>query len=203
MKFQRPLFLFLLILYASLAVSQDTIVLKNNSQVIGAITKIYSQRIEYVNFGDTTGRQYFSYPIKELLFIRYAGGRIDTFGKVTQLMLEDDTGIDPRKAYLQGFKDGRKYYKPTRERVSGLSVLVWPFTSTVVCIYYLFSKVDFGDMMEVEYFRNNTSQHYRNGFRKGASQRRRIAAWSTYGAGAMVYVGAGALLNVNLLKLGF
>jgi hypothetical protein len=127
MNFQRPLFLFLLMLYATLAVSQDTIILKNNSQVIGTITKIYIQSVEYVNFGDTTGRQYFSYPITELLFIRYSGGRIDTFGKVIPLMLENDTGIDPIKAYLQGCKDGRKYYKPTKERVSGLSVLVWPY----------------------------------------------------------------------------
>lgn len=203
MNFPRPLLLLLLILHTALAFSQDTLILKNQSQVIGIITKVNSKRVEYLNLGDTLNRKCFSHPIKDLLFIRYAGGRVDTFENLMPLMLDNDTALDPIKAYLKGCKDGRKYYKPTKERVSGLAVLVWPFTSTVVCIYYLFSKVDFGDMMEVENFRKNTNQHYRKGFRKGASQRRRIAVWSTYGAGAMVYVGVGTLLNVNLLKLGF
>jgi hypothetical protein len=163
--------------------AQDTILLKNNTRVVCTVTKIYLARVEYLKFGDTTDKQYYSYPKHEIRRVHYADGRIDTIELAERVKQVADTiKEDYTTSYQKGFNDGYQHYQPNTERLTGVTLLVFPFVTLPACIYFSVVKVKPGDVMRDYKYNQSKSEIYKNGYLDGASKRRRVAAWSSFGA---------------------
>lgn len=171
--------------------SQDTIILRNQSRVICKVTQIYSASVEYLKMDDTVRKQYYSYPKSDVLEIAYVDGKriqiSDNFGSASSA----NTAQNSEEQYRKGFKDGYQYYQPHKERLLGASFIVLPFVSLPGCIYLSFKKVSDHEILSYRY-QNNKNVDYRNGYLAGASKRRRVAVWSTFGG----VVGAGAAIGL-------
>jgi hypothetical protein len=175
------------------AVSQDTLLLRNNDRVVCTVTKIYLARVEYLKFGDTTDKQYYSYPKHEIRRVHYADGRIDTIELAERVKQVADTiKEDYTTSYQKGFNDGYQHYQPNTERLTGVTLLVFPFVTLPACIYFSVVKVKPGDVMRDYKYNQSKSEIYKNGYLDGASKRRRVAAWSSFGAA----VGTVAVVSV-------
>jgi hypothetical protein len=122
---------------------------------------------------------------------------IDT-GK-TELNHPADTAKQATEQYNKGFQDGFNNYQPNAERIVGVSVLLLPMVSLPGCIYYSFKKVSEHNISDDRYL-SNPNFNYRSGYLAGASKRRRVAAWSSFGGALGAFAGAGAV--VGLLYAG-
>jgi hypothetical protein len=196
MKNASVALLFALLFNSGLLKAQDTMLLKDNSKVACVVTTIYSNKVEYVKFGDSLRKQYYTYPKKDIQLIRYANGSIDTFELLTGSMSKTDSFANDGIAYARGFADGYKGYKPTTERLVGAGAVIFAYVGILAPIGYSMAKVQANNIRE-EKFHNSKNNNYRRGYLDGASKRRRVAVWSAYGitAGAVV-VGATALLVI-------
>ncbi|MFN5218639.1 MAG: hypothetical protein ACK5CL_07720 [Sphingomonadales bacterium] len=175
--------------------AQDTIVLRNQTQVICRVTQVYSARVEYLKTDDTARKQYFSYPKGDVSAIYYANGKRIQLAE-NALLLSADSAKTAEQQYQTGFQEGYQYYQPNTERAVGASVILLPFIALPGCIYYSFKKVNERDILNHR-FQKNTNPDYRSGYLAGASKRRRVAAWSTFGG----IVGAGTAIGL-LYALG-
>jgi hypothetical protein len=176
--------------------AQDTIVLKNQTRVLCRVTQIYSARVEYLKTDDTARKQYFSYPKGDVNAIYYANGKRIQFAENALSVSSADSAKTADQQYQTGFQEGYQYYQPNTERLVGASVILLPFIALPGCIYYSFKKVTEKDVLNYR-FQKNTSTDYRSGYLAGASKRRRVAAWSTFGG----IVGAGTAIGL-LYALG-
>ena len=79
--------------------AQDTIVLRNNTRVVCTVTQIYAERIEYVSFGDSVKKQFYSYRKNDVMLVRYADGRTDTFNNMALVVSYDDTSAEAKRQY--------------------------------------------------------------------------------------------------------
>ena len=175
------------------AVSQDTLLLRNNDRVVCTVTKIYLARVEYLKFGDTLDKQYYSYSKHEIRSIHYADGRIDTIEAVKSVKESSDTiKEDYQTAYKKGFTDGYQNYQPNTERLTGVTLLVFPFVTLPACIYFSVVKVKPSGVWKDYLYNQSKSEIYKAGYLDGASKRRRVAAWSSFGAA----VGTVAVVSV-------
>lgn len=170
--------------------AQDTIVLRNQTRVICRVTQVYSARVEYLKTDDTARKQYFSYPKGDVSAIYYANGKRIQLAE-NALLSSADSAKTAEQQYQTGFQEGYQYYQPTTERAVGASVILLPFIALPGCIYYSFKKVNERDILNHR-FQKNTNPDYRSGYLAGASKRRRVAAWSTFGG----VVGAGAAIGL-------
>ncbi len=175
--------------------AQDTIVLRNQTRVICRVTQVYSARVEYLKTDDTARKQYFSYPKGDVSAIYYANGKRIQLAE-NALLSSADSAKTAEQQYQTGFQEGYQYYQPTTERAVGASVILLPFIALPGCIYYSFKKVNERDILNHR-FQKNTNPDYRSGYLAGASKRRRVAAWSTFGG----VVGAGTAIGL-LYTLG-
>ena len=175
--------------------AQDTIVLRNQTRVICRVTQVYSARVEYLKTDDTARKQYFSYPKGDVSAIYYANGKRIQLAE-NALLLSADSAKTAEQQYQTGFQEGYQYYQPNTERAVGASVILLPFIALPGCIYYSFKKVNERDILNHR-FQKNTNPDYRSGYLAGASKRRRVAAWSTFGG----IVGAGTAIGL-LYALG-
>ena len=196
-KFQN-LLIILIISILNTAKSQDTLILRNNTLVVCTITKLYAERIEYLNVGDTVKRQYYSYRKNDVMMIRYAGGKTDTFNTKFITSGFDDTSLTGKEQYALGFGDGFNRYKPTEEHWSGVGAgignFIFPYGAFVIPLVYSASKVPVKKIRDEKFLTNN-HESYRRGYLDGAGKRRRNAVWSAYGitTGTCV-VGIGLLI---------
>ena len=170
--------------------AQDTIVLRNQTRVICRVTQVYSARVEYLKTDDTARKQYFSYPKGDVSAIYYANGKRIQLAE-NALLSSADSAKTAEQQYQTGFQEGYQYYQPNTERAVGASVILLPFIALPGCIYYSFKKVNERDILNHR-FQKNTNPDYRSGYLAGASKRRRVAAWSTFGG----VVGAGAAIGL-------
>jgi hypothetical protein len=175
--------------------AQDTIVLRNQTRVICRVTQVYSARVEYLKTEDTARKQYFSYPKGDVSAIYYANGKRIQLAE-NALLSSADSAKTAEQQYQTGFQEGYQYYQPNTERAVGASVILLPFIALPGCIYYSFKKVNERDILNHR-FQKNTNPDYRSGYLAGASKRRRVAAWSTFGG----IVGAGTAIGL-LYALG-
>lgn len=175
--------------------AQDTIVLRNQTRVICRVTQVYSARVEYLKTDDTARKQYFSYPKGDVSAIYYANGKRIQLAE-NALLSSADSAKTAEQQYQTGFQEGYQYYQPNTERAVGASVILLPFIALPGCIYYSFKKVNERDILNHR-FQKNTNPDYRSGYLAGASKRRRVAAWSTFGG----VVGAGTAIGL-LYTLG-
>jgi len=175
--------------------AQDTIVLRNQTRVICRVTQVYSARVEYLKTDDTARKQYFSYPKGDVSAIYYANGKRIQLAE-NALLSSADSAKTAEQQYQTGFQEGYQYYQPNTERAVGASVILLPFIALPGCIYYSFKKVNERDILNHR-FQKNTNPDYRSGYLAGASKRRRVAAWSTFGG----IVGAGTAIGL-LYTLG-
>lgn len=190
MRISSILYLLFCLGNLNIAKSQDTIVLKNNTRLICRVTQIYSARVEYLKTDDTARKQYFSYPKGDVSAIYYANGKRIQLAE-NALLSSADSAKTAEQQYQTGFQEGYQYYQPHTERVVGASVFLLPFVALPGCIYYSFKKVNERDILNHR-FQKNTNPDYRSGYLAGASKRRRVAAWSTFGG----VVGAGAAIGL-------
>lgn len=175
--------------------AQDTIVLRNQTRVICRVTQVYSARVEYLKTEDTARKQYFSYPKGDVSAIYYANGKRIQLAE-NALLSSADSAKTAEQQYQTGFQEGYQNYQPNTERAVGASVILLPFIALPGCIYYSFKKVNERDILNHR-FQKNTNPDYRSGYLAGASKRRRVAAWSTFGG----IVGAGTAIGL-LYALG-
>jgi len=175
--------------------AQDTIVLRNQTRVICRVTQVYSARVEYLKTDDTARKQYFSYPKGDVSAIYYANGKRIQLAE-NALLSSADSAKTAEQQYQTGFQEGYQNYQPNTERAVGASVILLPFIALPGCIYYSFKKVNERDILNHR-FQKNTNPDYRSGYLAGASKRRRVAAWSTFGG----IVGAGTAIGL-LYTLG-
>jgi len=175
--------------------AQDTIVLRNQTRVICRVTQVYSARVEYLKTDDTARKQYFSYPKGDVSAIYYANGKRIQLAE-NALLSSADSAKTAEQQYQTGFQEGYQNYQPNTERAVGASVILLPFIALPGCIYYSFKKVNERDILNHR-FQKNTNPDYRSGYLAGASKRRRVAAWSTFGG----VVGAGIAIGL-LYTLG-
>ena len=175
--------------------AQDTIVLRNQTRVICRVTQVYSARVEYLKTDDTARKQYFSYPKGDVSAIYYANGKRIQLAE-NALLSSADSAKTAEQQYQTGFQEGYQNYQPNTERAVGASVILLPFIALPGCIYYSFKKVNERDILNHR-FQKNTNPDYRSGYLAGASKRRRVAAWSTFGG----VVGAGTAIGL-LYTLG-
>lgn len=183
MEFKKKWILLIFSGLTGLAFSQDTLILRNNSRVVCKVTKIYTERIEYVNFGDSVKKQYYSYLKNDVMLVRYAGGRTDTFNNIALVVSYDDTSAESKRHYARGYEDGLTRYRPNRERVDGVSAGILTFVSPiaiVVPVVYSFTKVPSRRIQDSE-FTESKFESYRKGYLAGAKKRRSRAVWSAYG----------------------
>jgi len=183
MEFKKKWILLIFSGLTGLAFSQDTLILRNNSRVVCKVTQIYAERIEYVNFGDSVKKQYYSYLKNDVMLVRYAGGRTDTFNNIALVVSYDDTSAESKRHYARGYEDGLTRYRPNRERVDGVSAGILTFVSPiaiVVPVVYSFAKVPSRRIQDSE-FTESKFESYRKGYLAGAKKRRIRAAWSAYG----------------------
>jgi hypothetical protein len=183
------------------ATSQDTILLRNNERVVCTVTQIYPERIEYLNFGDSVKKQYYSYRKNDVLMVKYAAGKTDTFNKVPLAIDGKDTSPASREQYEVGFEDGLARYRPTGERWAGvgagLGSFLLPAAGIVVPIVYSVSKIP-ARRIEDNKFNFSNNDAYRKGYLEGAQKRRRRAVWSSYGiTTGTVLAGFVALLTLT------
>jgi len=163
--------------------AQDTLVLRNNTRVVCTVTQIYAERIEYVSFGDSVKKQYYSYRKNDVMLVRYADGRTDTFNNTALVVSYDDTSADAKRQYTRGYEDGLTRYRPNRERIDGVSAGILTFVSPiaiVVPVVYSFTKVPSRRIQDSE-FTESKFESYRKGYLAGAKKRRSRAVWSAYG----------------------
>ncbi|NBP05821.1 MAG: hypothetical protein EBV15_06335 [Bacteroidetes bacterium] len=174
----------MLLVSAGSAIAQDTIVLRNNTRVVCTVTKIYPERIEYLNFGDSVKKQFYSYRKSDVLMLKYAGGKTDTFNNTAIIPDWGDTSASAKEKYVQGFEDGLARYKPTEERWAGVGAgfgtFLLPYGAIIVPIVYSVSKVPAKQIQDIKFVQNN-QESYRKGYMDGATKRRRRAVWSAYG----------------------
>lgn len=174
----------MLLVSAGSAIAQDTIVLRNNTRVVCTVTKIYPERIEYLNFVDSAKKQYFSYNKSDVHEVRYAGGKRDTFYSLFNLPESNDSSLSATGSYLLGVEDGLARYRPISERWAGvgagLGTFIIPYVPIIVPIAYSACKVPERKIEDIKYTQNN-SESYRKGYMDGATKRRRRAVWSAYG----------------------
>lgn len=180
----------------NLVKAQDTIVLRNQTRVICRVTQVYSARVEYLKTDDSTRKQYFSYPKGDVSAICYANGKRIQLAENALSVSSEDSVKTAEQQYRIGFLEGYQYYQPNTERAVGASVILLPFIALPGCIYYSFKKVNERDVLNHR-FQKNTNPDYRSGYLAGASKRRRVAAWSTFGG----IVGAGTAIGL-LYALG-
>lgn|GEM_PF-3066676 len=175
--------LWLLLLWAGSAGAQDTLVLRNNTRVVCTVTKIYPERIEYLNFRDTTQKQFYSYRKSDVVMIRYAGGNTDTILKQAAVLMSDSTSAYAENQYEQGLDDGLDRYRPSEERRAGIAAGIGSFifpASIAVPIVYSVSKVQPPKIQDAKFIVSK-NESYRRGYVDGASKRRVRAVWSSYG----------------------
>jgi hypothetical protein len=201
MKIPRIVFILGFILTAVCANAQDTILLRNNTRVVCTVTQIYPERIEYLNFGDSVKKQYYSYRKIDVLMVKYAVGKTDTFNKIRFTTEGRDTSAASREQYEMGFEDGLARYRPTGERWAGIGAglgsFIFPAGGIVIPIVYSVSKIPPRRIEDNKFtFSNNDS--YRKGYLEGAQKRRRRAVWSSYGiTTGTVLAGFVALLTLT------
>lgn len=164
------------------AKSQDTIILITKERVICTVTKIYTSRIEYLNFGDTIKRTYYSYNKTDVLMVRYTGGKVDTFNFITQDSRSIDTNLID--LYRQGYEAGYTNYGVSAENlagvVAGLGNFTIPYVAIFIPVAYSVIKVPAKKISDQRFIQNR-SESYRKGYLAGASKRRRRAVWHSYG----------------------
>jgi hypothetical protein len=177
--------LFLLLLNIALfhnAKSQDTIILINKERVICTVTKIYTSRIEYLNFGDTTKRTYFSYSKSDVFMVRYASGKVDTFNFIPQDSRYTDTNLID--FYREGYEAGYTNYSVSAENlagvVAGLGNFTIPYVAIFIPVAYTVIQVPAKKISDQRFIQNR-NESYRKGYLAGASKRRRRAVWHSYG----------------------
>ncbi|MBM3920025.1 MAG: hypothetical protein FJ347_02235 [Sphingomonadales bacterium] len=188
-SFKIIVFLFMGIM--NVVKSQDTIILKTQARVICRVTQIYSGRIEYLMMDDTARKKYYSYPKNEVLEIVYANGKRTQISDDSVSAATSGTDQNKEEQYRKGFSDGYQHYQPQKERLVGASVIILPFVALPGCIYLSFKKVSDHEILDYRY-QNNKNEDYRQGYLAGASKRRRVAAWSTFGG----IVGAGTAIGL-------
>lgn len=190
--------LWLLLLWDGSASAQDTLVLRNNTRVVCMVTKIYPERIEYINIGDTTNKQYYSYHKSDVVLIRYADGKTDTILKQALLFMADSSSAYAENHYERGLDDGLERYRPTEERRAGVAAGLVSFIlpGIYVPIVYSVSKVPPRKIQDNKFIASK-NESYRRGYIEGASKRRVRAVWSSYG----ITIGSCAAGIVALLYL--
>jgi hypothetical protein len=182
MKKYAHLLIWLLTAYCNLLVSQDTLLLRNKTQVICTVTRIYPERIEYLNFGDSVKKQFYSYKKSDVVMVRYAGGKVDTFSKQAVALLSDTNSLQENQ-YEKGVDDGFERYRPTEERWAGVCAAMGNFiipACIVVPIVYSVTKVPARKIQDNQYIVSKNDS-YKRGYLEGATKRRRRAVWTSYG----------------------
>ena len=177
-------FLLLLLLFVFSAKSQDTIILANNEQVLCTVTRIYPTRIEYLNFGDTLKRVYYSYNKTDVLMVRYVDGKIDTFNAISFTLDSRFTDTNANNSYRKGYEAGYASYRVSEENLAGVAAglgsFVLPYAAIFVPIGYSAIKVPTRKISDQRFIQNK-NESYRKGYLAGASKRRRRAVWHSYG----------------------
>lgn len=200
MEFKKK---WLLLIFSGLwgfAAAQDTLVLRNNTRVVCTVTQIYAERIEFVNFGDSLKKQFYSYRKSDVVMVRYAGGKSDTFLKHAVALLSDTNTLQENQ-YEKGVDDGFERYRPTEERWVGVGAGLGNFVipaCIVVPIVYSVTKVPARKIQDNQYIVSKNDS-YRRGYIEGATKRRRRAVWTSYG----ITTGAAIAGIVGFLVLVF
>jgi hypothetical protein len=184
MRYKGVILLLLHIVFLHYAKSQDTIVLVNNNKVICTVTKIYNSRIEYLNFGDTVKRVYYSYNKADILQVRYADGKVDTFNANFFTRDSSDADTNVNNSYQKGYEAGYTSYRVSGENtagvLAGLGNFIVPYAAIFIPIAYTVIKVPDKNISDQRFIQNK-NELYRKGYIEGATKRRRRAVWHSYG----------------------
>ena len=166
--------------------AQDTLLLTDHSKIGCNVVSIGKTTIEYHNTeGDTT----VSILIKTtyVQYIFYKNGSVDTFNPVSTVRdtakytrLEKERGMS---MYEMGRRDALTLYRsPHAPIVNGLSGLGMVYGIWVPLIYS-WCKVN-PDNINVDEYLSSTSEEYKRGFEKGASQKMHKQTWRSFAVGS-------------------
>lgn len=168
--------------------AQDTMYLSDKQRIACTVTEIAQQSIEYLPWGDS--RNYHRISKDQVLYIRYAGGKTDTFSLISAVdSVRPDSFISTVAAFETGMTHGYERYKPRTESVAGGMSWLLTYWSWVIPLAYSTSKIK-PRQIDDRQFQSSTNIYYREGYLKGAMRRRRQAVWTSYGVTGTVIVSA-------------
>jgi hypothetical protein len=160
---------------------QDTIKLRNTELIACTVTEIRDSEIEYLPWLDS-GKNYHAINKSLVHSIKYSNGKCDTFNR-SKAFAEGkiiDTFSNRSGAYIAGYDNGFKNYRPTAERVAGVGSFFLGLPGIAVPIIISTNKVKAKQINDPAFTLNN-NENYKSGYLEGATKRRRQAVWSSYG----------------------
>jgi len=191
----KNIFLFILLILSLESVSQDIIVLKNDSKIKCNVTEVSQTAVSYTKIEEK--RPTYTVLTSSVSYIRFESGRVDSLKEYRGLndeKLINLAGSDSLDAYSMGLSDGFKSYNAgSLQGATAITTFLLPplGLATTIVSSGIPPKVD--HLMQ----KNYSNKYYKKGFQDGSLLKKRKKAWKGFGTGFGVLLGVVVILGLS------
>ncbi|WKK87305.2 hypothetical protein QYS48_11290 [Marivirga arenosa] len=173
--------------FAFESLSQDTIFLKDSSEINCSIKEIKEGSLIYTRNDEIS--PLYELMISKVLYVEFESGRLDSLNAyriVEQFVVENYNEADSKKAYLSGFQDGFKIYNGRSVKMAtSITTFILPPLGLATTVITAGIPPNANLLIQNE----SPSNSYINGFQAGTILKKRKKAWQGFGLGLGITIG--------------